>query len=172
LEDELNKSQERMAAVEASWTLKLEGAREQLKREREKVIMLQTKLACLAEMHRESTTSLKILLQQECGGSLSDLQPVIWHVLEEATDRQTASFHSSERGIQSESQAARSPSYRGPQPPHHPPPHPPQVSRNVRLVSPLSSPLHSPDRETEVQVGGMRSGQGGLRDLRALSIFQ
>ena len=170
-----------MAAVEASWTLKLEGAREQLKREREKVIMLQTQLGCLAEMHRESTTSLKILLQQECGGSVSDLQPVIWHVLEEATDRQTASFHSPERGIQSESQAARSLSFRGPQPPHHPPPHPPpvrskisgsQISRNVRLLSPLSSPLHSPDREAEVKVGGMRSGQGGLRDLRALRIFQ
>jgi len=181
LEDELKKSQERMAAVEASWTLKLEGAREQLKREREKVIMLQTQLGCLAEMHRESTTSLKILLQQECGGSVSDLQPVIWHVLEEATDRQTASFHSPEREIQAESQAARSLSFRGPQPPHHPPPHPPpvrskisgiQISRNVRLLSPLSSPLHSPDREAEVKVGGMRSGQGGLRDLRALRIFQ
>jgi len=181
LEDGLKKSQERMAAVEASWTLKLEGAREQLKREREKVIMLQTQLGCLAEMHRESTTSLKILLQQECGGSVSDLQPVIWHVLEEATDRQTASFHSPEREIQAESQAARSLSFRGPQPPHHPPPHPPpvrskisgiQISRNVRLLSPLSSPLHSPDREAEVKVGGMRSGQGGLRDLRALRIFQ
>jgi hypothetical protein len=173
LEDELKNSQERMTAVEARWTSKLEGAREQLRQEREKVIMLQTKLACLAEMHRESTTSLKILLQQECGGgSVSDLQPLIWHVREEATDGQTDSFHSPERRTQAESQTARSLSFRGPHPPHHPPPTRIQISRNVRLLSPLSSPLHSPGRQAEVRVGGMRSGQGGLRDLRALRIFQ
>lgn len=161
LEDELRKLRERIAVTEASWALRLEAVQEQLKHERDKVIMLQTKLGCLVEMHRQSTTSLKMLLQQE-SDNVSGLKPDVGNVWEEIADT-TVRSHPQE--------SVRSISLRGANPQPHPPPSRSQNSRHVRLLSPLASPLHSPGREGGVRAGGVGSGLGGLRNLRALRVL-